>query len=177
MGIIASTLEDAAVSDADMNSTRPERRLAAISATDMVGYARMMEDDEIGTLRRRKDVERRVADNTVEEQSGRIVKRMGDGYIVRFHSVVSAIECAIAWQKAADSEITFRTGINVGDVIVEDDDLNGEGVNVAARLEAIADPGAVHLRGRAPTGQRKLHAGSEDLCHNKLKNTSLLVRV
>ncbi len=161
-----------------MNSTRPERRLAAVLAADVVGYSRMMDADEVGTLRRLKDVERRVVDHTVDEHSGRIVKRMGDGYIVQFHSVVSATECAIAWQKAADAEITFRIGINVGDVIVEDGDIYGEGVNLAARLEAIADPGAIYISEdvhRQVSG--KVHASFEDLGNRTLKNISSPVRV
>ena len=105
-------------------------------------------------------IETEVIDPTVSSHSGRIVKRMGDGYLVEFQSVVSAVECALSWQASAVDPIVFRMGINLGDVIVEDDDLYGDGVNVAARLEALAETGGIclsedawrQIRGTAPVG-------------------------
>ena len=126
-----------------METNKPERRLAAIMAADVVGYSSMMGKDEAGTLARLKDCERILIQPAVTRHLGRIVKKMGDGYLVEFPSVVSAVECAIEWQEEINGPLRFRIGINLGDVIVEDDDLFGEGVNVAARLEALADPGGV----------------------------------
>ena len=128
-----------------------ERRLAAILAADVVGYSRLMGADEAGTLRhlielRQQDLEPRIA-----EHRGRVVKLMGDGLLVEFASVVDAVACAVAWQNGVaereaaaddDKRLTFRIGINLGDVIVEGDDIHGDGVNIAARLEGLAEPGA-----------------------------------
>ncbi|MEP3279546.1 MAG: adenylate/guanylate cyclase domain-containing protein, partial [Stappiaceae bacterium] len=161
-----------------MENTKPERRLAAILAADVVGYSRMMGEDETGTLMRLKAFERNIIAPAVDEHSGRIIKRMGDGYIVQFQSVISAIECAIAWQGAAGDPITFRIGVNLGDVIVEDNDLFGEGVNVAARLEAIADPGGIYISEDVWRQSRgKISAQFEDLGEKKLKNISEPLRV
>lgn len=120
-----------------MESRKPERHLAAILAAAVVGYSRITGEDEVGTLACLKDCERNVIQPAVSDHLGRIVKKMGDGYLVEFPSVVSAVECAISWQEKIADPLTFRIGINLGDVIVEDDDLFGEGVNVAARLEAL----------------------------------------
>lgn len=161
-----------------MTKTRPERRLAAIVAADVVGYSRMMEQDEVGTLNRLKDFERNVVEPAVEEHFGRIVKRMGDGYIVQFQSIVSAVECAMEWQKASDAQITFRIGVNLGDVIVEDDDIYGEGVNLAARLESVANPGEILVSEdvfRQSGG--KVSATFQDMGEKTLKNISEPVRV
>lgn len=154
-----------------MESAKPERRLAAILAADVVGYSRMMGVDEAGTHTRLKEFEKYVLEPAVAVHSGRIVKRMGDGYLVEFQSVVSAIECAIDWQNGADGQVTFRIGINLGDVIVEDNDLFGEGVNVAARLEAIADPGGVCISEDAwRQSKGRVEARFEDLGEKHLKN-------
>ena len=124
-----------------------ERRLAAILTADVVGYSRLMEQDEEGTLAALKALRAELIDPAIAEHKGRIVKLMGDGVLVEFASVVDAVQCAVAIQRAmparnlevpADRSIAFRIGINLGDVIVEGDDLYGDGVNIAARLEALA---------------------------------------
>ncbi len=130
-----------------------QRRLAAILAADVVGFSRLMGEDEAGTLARLSGCEEVVVEPLVVRHNGRIVKRMGDGFLVEFGSVVDAVECGVAWQKAAEERagdtpesaaIRFRIGINIGDVVVKGDDIYGDGVNVAARLEALAEPGSVY---------------------------------
>jgi adenylate cyclase len=134
--------------------------------------------DEAGTLARLKSFEREVIDPTVAGHSGRIVKRMGDGYLVEFQSVVAAVECALIWQASAADPIVFRMGINLGDVIVEDDDLYGDGVNVAARLEALADTGGICLSEDAWRQVRgKVEADFSDLGSKQLKNIAEPLRV
>jgi adenylate cyclase len=133
-------------------SDRVERRLTAILAADVVGYSRLMGKDEAGTLARLKALRRELIDPTIAEHKGRIVKTTGDGILIAFPSVVEAVACAVAVQREmarhnaetpADERIEFRVGINAGDVIVEEGDIYGDGVNVAARLEASAEPGAI----------------------------------
>jgi adenylate cyclase len=125
------------------------RRLAAVLAADVVGYSRMMREDEAGTLSALKRHRKTVFDPAVEKYRGRIVKLMGDGALVEFASVVDAMNCAIAVQQAAEQsgtdapDIKLRIGINIGDVIIDGDDIYGDGVNIASRLEALADPGGV----------------------------------
>ena len=135
-----------------------ERRLAAIVAADIVGYPRLAESDENGTLAAIKTLRREIIDPLLTEHHGRIVKLMGDGAIAEFGSVVDAATFAITMQKEVtahqaqvppDSRIVFRIGINLGDVVVEDGDLLGDGVNVAARLEQLCDPGGVLISGTA----------------------------
>src|SRR3954452_7400437 len=135
-----------------MANARVERRLAAIPAADVVGYSRLVEQDEASTLAAIKDLREQAIDPLLAEHKGRIVKLMGDGAIAEFASVVDAVACAVTIQKvvgelqaklAADRRIVFRIGINLGDVVVEGDDLLGDGVNVAARLEQLAEPGGV----------------------------------
>src|SRR3954453_17090493 len=122
-----------------------ERRLAAILAADVVGYSRLMGEDEAGTLSRLKSLRRELIDPLIAECHGRLVKLMGDGALVEFASVVDAVRCASAIQRAMSGHetgteeaqrIRLRIGINLGDVIVEDGDLYGDGVNIAARLQA-----------------------------------------
>ena len=134
------------------------RRLSAIFAVDMVGYSRLMEADETGTIERQKSHREELIDPTFEEFNGRIVKEMGDGVLAEFPSVVEAIKCALVIQRAIPEReagvddhrrITYRVGINLGDVIAEGDDLLGDGVNVAARLEQLSDPGGVCISGTA----------------------------
>src|SRR5947209_15707416 len=124
------------------------RRLAAILAADVAGYSRLMGADEEGTLERLKALRRELLDPKIAEHHGRIVKTTGDGFLVEFASVVDAVRCAVAVQQAmperntgvaAGTRIELRIGINLGDVIVEGDDLYGDGVNIAARVEAPAD--------------------------------------
>ena len=159
-----------------------ERRLAAILAADVVGYSRLMGGDEAGTLARFKDHRAGLIDPNIAEHHGRIVKVMGDGLLVEFASVVEAVGCAVEIQRGMvarnadvpdDRRIDLRIGINLGDVIVEDDDIHGDGVNVAARLEALADPGGVCISGDAYRQVRgKIEAEFEDLGEQQLKNIS-----
>src|SRR5262245_26672140 len=131
---------------------REQRRLAAIVSADVAGYSRLMGRDESGTLAALKALRREVVDPKIAEHGGRIVKTTGDGLLLEFASVVGAVRCAIEMQtdiaaKGAavpeDQRITFRIGVNLGDVIVEGDDIFGDGVNIAARLEVLAEPGGI----------------------------------
>lgn len=119
------------------------RRLAAILAADVVGYSRMMAADEAGTLAALKRHREAVFDPAVARYRGRIVKLMGDGTLAEFGSVVDAVNCALAVQQSADPRITVRIGINLGDVMIDGDDIYGDGVNIAARLEPLAEPGGI----------------------------------
>src|SRR5215813_2589012 len=129
-----------------------ERRLAAILAADVVGYSRLMEQDEAGTMATLKNRRKSVLEPLVVRYLGRIFKVIGYGVLIEFGSAVNAVQCAVNLQKemaAANTDlpeaqhIVLRIGINLGDVMVEDSDLYGEGVNIAARLEAIAEPGGI----------------------------------
>jgi adenylate cyclase len=137
-------------------TARAERRLAAIMVADIVGYSRLIEQDEASTLAAIKSLREQAIDPLLTEHKGRIVKLMGDGAIAEFASVVDAVACAVMIQKvvgelqakvAADRRIVFRIGINLGDVVVDGDDLLGDGVNVAARLEGLAEPGGIVVSG------------------------------
>ena len=156
-----------------------ERRLAAIVAADVVGYSRLMEADEAGTLAALQDFRRDAIDPVIARHRGRIVKLMGDGVLLEFASVVDAVEGAVAWQDAAStSGLGFRIGVNAGDVIVQGDDLYGTGVNVAARLEALAEPGGIYLSaGVHNEVKNKLDLAYEDLGDHQVKNISEPVRV
>ena len=164
-----------------------ERRLAAILAADVVGYTALMGADEVGTLRRLNGLRRDFLGPLIAEHRGRIVKLMGDGLLVEFASVVDAVVCALAWQDGMAERATvaedgkgmrFRIGINLGDVIVEGDDIHGDGVNIAARLEALSDPGGICLSDDAYRQARgKIEAGFEDLGEQHLKNVKEPVRV
>jgi adenylate cyclase len=134
-----------------------DRRLAAILAADVVGYSRLMGEDEAGTLTALKAHRAEFIDPMIAEHRGRIVKLMGDGVLIEFASVVDALQCAVAIQRGmgerntevpVDRRIAFRVGINLGDIIVDGDDIYGNGVNVAARLETLAEPGGICLSGR-----------------------------
>jgi|SRR5208337_4954333 len=133
------------------------RRLAAILAADVAGYSRLMGADEQGTLQRLKTTRANVLDPSIVQYRGRIVKTTGDGLLVEFTSVVDALRCATEIQSAmakdsagiaAEERIEFRIGINVGDIVVEDGDIFGDGVNVAARLEGLAEPGGICVSAR-----------------------------
>jgi class 3 adenylate cyclase len=133
------------------------RKLAAILAADVVGYSRLMGEDEAGTARAVRE-HREAAAPLVASKGGRIVKTTGDGLLIEFPSVVAAVECAIAIQKLMternagtpeDKRIHYRIGVNLGDVLIEDDDILGDGVNIAARLEGICEPGGVFISGTA----------------------------
>ena len=167
--------------------SRSERRLAAILAADVAGFSRLMGQDEEGTLARLKALRRDVCDGAIAAHRGRTVKTTGDGLLVEFPSVVDALRCALAMQEAmreknrgtpAESRIEFRVGINLGDVIIDGGDVYGDGVNIAARLEALAEPGGIcvsqtvldHARGKLPFT-------AEDAGEQQLKNIAQPVRV
>src|SRR5438445_4007740 len=163
------------------------RRLAAILAADVAGYSRLMRADEEGTLERLKALRRELLDPKIAEHQGRIVKTTGDGFLVEFASVVDAVRCAVAVQQAvperntglaADSRIELRIGINLGDVIVEGDDLYGHGVNIAARIEALSDAGGVLVSNTVHDQVRdRLLFVFEDLGEQQVKNIARPVRV
>jgi TolB-like protein/class 3 adenylate cyclase len=163
------------------------RRLAAILAADVAGYSRLMGADEEGTLERLKALRRELLDPKIAEHHGRIVKSTGDGLLVEFASVVDAVRCAVAVQQAmperntgvaADNRIELRIGINLGDVIVEGGDLYGDGVNIAARIEALADAGGVFVSNTVHDQVRdRLPFVFEDLGEQQVKNIARPVRV
>lgn len=135
---------------------RVQRRLAAILAADVAGYSRLMGADEEGTLGALTAHRIELIYSCVAEHRGRVFKTTGDGLLVAFASVVDAVRCAVAFQEGMrernadtpeDRRIAFRIGVNVGDVIIQDDDVYGDGVNVAARLEGLAEPGCVCVSG------------------------------
>ncbi len=160
-----------------------ERRLAAIMATDVVGYSRLIRADEEGTLAALKALRADLIDPKIAEHHGRIVKLMGDGMLVEFASVVDAVHAAVETQQAltdlnadvpADRRIELRIGINLGDVVIDGDDIQGDGVNVAARLEAMAEPGGIYVSGMVYEGVRdRIDVPFEDLGEQKVKNIAL----
>ncbi len=164
-----------------------ERRLAAILAADVVGYSRLMGEDEAGTMARLEGLKSEILDPLIAQHHGRVVKLMGDGFLVEFASVVDAVTCALAWQEAVearadrasdDQALRFRIGVNLGDVMVKADDLYGDGVNVAARLEGLAEPGSVLVsRTVFNHAKGKVAAAFEDLGERELKNIAEPVRV
>ena len=171
-----------------MDVPGPERRLAAVLAADMVGYSRLMEVDETGTLARLKTHRIELIDPAITKNHGRIIKTTGDGMLVEFRSVADAVLCAAEIQRRmarrnADVSparwIQFRIGINLGDVIVEDNDIFGDGVNVAARLEMLAEPGGICVSGavRDQVGQRLDDVAFEDLGEQSVKNIVRPIRV
>jgi len=164
-----------------------ERRLTAILAADVVGYTALMGADEAGTLRRFTDLRKEFLEPLIETYRGRVVKLMGDGLLVEFASLVDAVTCAVAWQNGVaereaeadeDKRLQFRIGINLGDVIVEGEDIHGDGVNIAARLEGMAEPGGICLSGDAyRQGKGKVEADFEDLGEHDLRNVAEPVQV
>jgi TolB-like protein/class 3 adenylate cyclase len=159
-----------------------QRRLTAILAADVAGYSRLMGADEEGTLRRLKSLRAGLIDPTIAAHNGRIVKTTGDGLLVEFASVVDAVRCAIQWQGAmgerAETGIQFRIGVNLGDIIIDGDDIHGDGVNIAARLEAMADPGGICISHAVLTQTRgKLDFPVEDLGDQALKNIAQPIHV
>ena len=164
-----------------------ERRLSAILSADVVGFSRLMGLDEVGTLTSLKAHRRELIDGKIAEHHGRIVKVTGDGMLVEFPSVVNAVACSAEFQRAMtgrnedipqDRRIEFRVGINLGDVIVDGEDIFGDGVNVAARLEGIAPPGGIAISAsvRDHVGDR-LGLAFEDMGERELKNIDHPVRV
>jgi adenylate cyclase len=164
-----------------------ERRLTAILAADVFGYTRLMGADEAGTLRHLTELRKEILEPLIAEHHGRVVKLMGDGLLVEFASVVETVACAMAWQETIsereadggeDTRLQFRIGINLGDVIVEGDDIHGDGINIAARLESLAEPGGIWLSGDAyRQAKGKIEAEFEDLGERELKNVAEPVRI
>src|SRR5712671_609303 len=163
------------------------RRLAAILAADVAGYSRQMGADEEGTHERLKALRCELVDPKIAEHRGRIVKTTGDGVLVEFASVVDAVRCAVEVQQAmperdtgvaVDNRIELRIGINLGDVIVEGDDIYGDGVNIAARIEALADAGGVFVSNTVHDHVRdRLPFVFEDLGEQQVKNIARPVQV
>jgi len=163
------------------------RRLAAILAADVAGYSRLIGADEGGTLQALKVIRAELIDPTIAAHNGRLVKTTGDGLLIEFSSVVDALRCAAEVQAGmaehnaaihADKRVQFRIGINMGDIVVEDGDIFGDGVNVAARLEALAEPGGICVSARVQEDAAgKLDLAFEDLGEQALKNIVRSVRV
>lgn len=170
-----------------MAEARVQRRLAAILAADVAGYSRLMGADEEGTLAALKELRRDLADPKIKEHRGRIVKTTGDGLLVEFASVVDAVRCAVEVQREMasrnarvpeDTRIQFRMGINLGDIIKDGRDIYGDGVNVAARLEALAEPGGICVNRVVRDQVRdKLDFGFEDAGEQRVKNIARPLRV
>src|SRR5215467_15057854 len=167
-------------------TARVERRLAAVLAADVAGYSRLMGADEEGMLARLKAHRREVIDPKIGEHKGRVVKTTGDGLLVEFGSVIDALRCAMEIQTGMaerktvgppDPQIAFRIGIHQGDVVVEDGDIFGDGVNVAARLESLAEPGGICVSARVQEDAAgKLDLAFEDMGDQALKNIARPVR-
>ena len=163
------------------------RRLAAILAADVVGYSRLIGADEEGTLNRLRSIRAEIIDPKITEHRGRIVKTTGDGLLVEFSSVVDALRCATQWQQGMsqknagtpdDNRIEFRIGVHQGDIVVEDDDIFGDGVNVAARLEGLAEPGGICVSARVQEDVAgRLDLTFDDMGEQNLKNIARPVRV
>lgn len=170
-----------------MSSERVERRLAAVLAADVAGYSRLMGRDEEGTLTRLKTFRRTFVDPTIAGHRGRIVKTTGDGMLVEFASAVDAVRCAIEVQRgmarqnadvSQDVRIEFRVGIHVGDIIIDDNDIFGDGVNIAARMEGIAEPGGICISDDAQRQVRgKVDLAFDDMGPQALKNIVEPMRV
>jgi adenylate cyclase len=166
---------------------RPQRQLSAILAADVAGYSRLIGIDEEGTLARLKELRRTLIDPKINEHRGRIVKTMGDGLLVQFGSVVDAVRCAADIQRltierqagtVSDQRIDFRIGINVGDIVIDGDDIYGDGVNVAARLEGLSEPGGICVSAGVYDQVRdKIDLSFEDTGEHQLKNIARPMRV
>src|ERR1700746_2546936 len=170
-----------------LTTERVERRLAAILAADVANYSRLVGADEEGTLARLKGLRRELYDPKIKEHRGRVVKTTGDGLLLEFASVVDAVRCAVEVQRymaernadvPPDRRIEFRMGINVGNIIRDGRDISGDGVNVAARLEALAEPGGICVS-RAVRDQvrDRLDFAFEEMGDQQVKNIARPVRV
>jgi adenylate cyclase len=169
-----------------MADERVQRRLAAILAADMVGYSRLIGADEEGTIARQKAHRAELIDPVIATHGGRIVKTMGDGLLVEFPSVVDAVKCAVAVQQSMydreadvseDRRIQYRVGVNLGDIVIDGDDILGDGVNIAARLEGLAQPGGICISAKVfEEIGNKLDVGFEDLGPQEVKNMAAPVR-
>jgi adenylate cyclase len=163
----------------------PARRIAAILAADVAGYSRLVGDDEEGTLARLRALRRGLIDPEIGAHRGRIVNTTGDGILIEFASVVDAVRCAVAVQRSlagatdepAERRLQYRVGINVGDVLTDGDDILGDSVNIAARLEAIAEPGGICLSAAAYEQVRgKIEIEVDDMGEQGLKNIARPLR-
>src|ERR1700710_1100549 len=165
-----------------LTSERVERRLAAVLAADVAGYSRLMGRDEEGTLANLKSLRKTLMDPAIGGDRGRIVKTTGDGILVEFASAVDAARCAVEIQRGMaaqnadlpqETKIEFRIGIHVGDIIIDDNDIFGDGVNIAARLEGIAEPGGVCISDDAPRQVRgKVELAFDDVGPHNIKTTA-----
>ncbi len=163
-----------------------ERRLTVITSADVVAYARLMEADEAGTRAALNAHRRDLIDPKLDEHHGRLVSTAGDSLLIEFESVVEAVQCAVEMQRGMeernadipeDRRIVFRIGINLGEVIVEGEDIHGDGVNVAARLQALAEPGGICVSGKVFEETRhRLDAAFEDLGEQTVKNIARPIR-
>src|SRR5690349_13228468 len=163
------------------------RRLAAILAADVAGYSRLIGADEEGTLNRLRSIRADVVDPKISDHRGRIVKTTGDGLLVEFSSVLDALRCATEWQhgvdersaaEPGDNRIEFRIGVHQGDIVVEDGDIFGDGVNIAARLEGLAEPGGICVSARVQEDVAgRLDLTFDDLGEQSLKNIARSVRI
>lgn len=170
-----------------MQQMHQQRRLAAILVGDVVGYSRLMGQDERGTLRRLKVIRREIVDPNIAEHHGRVVKTTGDGILIEYPSVVEAVACAVAIQRTmagrnaevpVDQRLEFRVGVHEGDVVVDDQDIFGDGVNVAARLEVLSEPGGVCISSRVYEDLAgRLELPFEDCGEQRLKNIVRPVRI
>jgi adenylate cyclase len=170
-----------------MAEERVQRRLSAILAADVVGYSRLIRADEEGTLARLRSIRDELIDPSIARHDGRIVKTMGDGMLIEFPSVVDAVRSAVEVQQSVaareadvpeDRCIVFRVGINLGDVVIDGDDIHGDGVNVAARLEGLADPGGICVSGAVHDQVRdRIDLTFEDLGEQEVKNIDRPIRV
>ena len=159
-----------------MAKERVKRKLSAILCADVVEYSRLMGEDEAATLDALNACDAEIIEPTVKEHHGRIFKRLGDGFLVEFSSAVDSVECALAWQKQIEDKnhpLKFRIGINLGDVIEQDDDMYGDGVNIASRVEKLADPGGICIsRYIFNHIKKKVSLGFEYLGEQQVKNIS-----
>ena len=155
-----------------------QRRLAAILAADVAGYTRLIETDTDGTVEAWQDAREDVIRPRVSDHSGKIVKLTGDGFLVEFPTVQDAVNCAIAMQQGlADSSLNFRMGVNLGDIVDDGEDIHGEGVNLAARLEGLAEPGGIVISGGVyDQVKNRIDADYEDMGLQKVKNVSAPVQ-
>ncbi|MEE9590654.1 MAG: adenylate/guanylate cyclase domain-containing protein, partial [Hyphomicrobiaceae bacterium] len=170
-----------------MAEERVQRRLAAILAADVVGYSRLIRAEEESTLARLGAIRSELIDPSIARHDGRIVKTMGDGLLIEFPSVVDAVRSAVEMQQSVaaheadvpeDRRIVFRVGINLGDVVIDGYDIHGDGVNVAARLEGLADPGGLCVSGAVYDQVRdRLDLTFEDLGEQEVKNIDRPIRV
>jgi adenylate cyclase len=170
-----------------MAEQRVQRRLAAILAADMVGYSRLMEADEVDTIARQKAHRTQLIDPQIAKHNGRIVKTIGDGLLAEFPSVVDAVSCAVEVQQAMvtreadvpdDQRIRYRVGINLGDIVIDGEDILGEGVNIASRLEGLSEPGGIFIsRAAHDQIQGKLPLTLDDLGRHRVKNIARPVHV